>query len=328
MGQTGQCLACNTSMPGCASCTSNTSCSCAVGYYSSYLGNNTNQCIPCAVPGCIACRAPNACQQCQSGYTMTNINSNFPTCSYVAPAVCQFPCSFCISNGTCSTCFSIFSYYPSNFNCFLCNVANCNICNSTNTFLCNTCNPGSILSNNGSLCVLNSIPNCYNFSNVYGTCIQCNNFFTLQNGVCSPCLTGPACTSCLPSNPTICLTCTTNSYMLNGQCYPCSPICATCDINGCIQYNLNPNVILINGQLYSEACPSTCYSCSSLNPAFCTNCNAAFYLVNGNCLPCNTASNCLSCSAANPNSCLNCFSSNVMVIVNGNYVCQTCILPC
>jgi hypothetical protein len=50
--------------------------------------------------------------------------------------------------------------------------------------------------------------------------------------------------------------------------------------------------------------------------------------VNGNCLPCNMASNCFSCAAVNPNSCLSCFPSNVMVIVNENYICQTCIFPC
>lgn len=248
--QSGQCAYCNITTPGCTACLKNNTCSCATGYY--YITDSSNfgnQCQPCLVPYCNFCSQPNFCTNCSTGYI---INSNGSNCSLPNTTVipCNLPCLTCNVNGTCQSCFFLYSSTPNSLGqCYYCTVANCMTCLSNNTAICTTCFSGYTTNNNGTFCIMSNIPNCQT-PGANGTCTVCSSYFTSVDGQCYPCSsTGPQCATCLSTNPSICTGCTYGNYLSNGVCLSCPIYCSSCTSpNSCTNYL--SNIILIGGQLY------------------------------------------------------------------------------
>lgn len=256
---------CQTCSIQCKSCANLSNCiSCNSGYY---FVNSTNQCMSICPNGsiadnssqsCLTCSHPcancinsiTACLTCASNYVLFTSNStclsNCPT-GYLANLssicqLCSYNCTACsISLSNCTSCLSNLYYLISNSalgscysNCpsgyfnnnsssiYVCSVCinNCSTCSDSNT--CLSCLPPLIL--DGSSCSLTCPLAQYNYKNVCMTCQQ-------------------AITSCLTCNSSltspICLGCSSNLILFQGQCLSSCPnnyyydsVSSTCVYNG------------------------------------------------------------------------------------------------
>jgi hypothetical protein len=160
-------------------------------------------------------------------------------------------------------------------------------CSSCLGLTCNACETGFALEFN--LCIPTDACASISFA-----CISCGN------GICQKCLDGTylnttlnlcwycpsSCLTC--SSPSVCTSCPTQSYLLNGACPLCSSPCMNCQSSP-----TNCTSCFAGATLYQNqciACASKCAVCtaSSATVTTCTNCSSGFFLnaTSGACLPC------------------------------------------
>jgi hypothetical protein len=254
------------------------------------------------------------------------------TCTVVP---CSWPCATCNTNGDCITCINpAYSVTPNNSSCYICNVINCMICNATNTSQCTQCMSGFTLvatsaGSPPSICITSNNAGCQAYSSSSNNnCLFCQLGYSISNGFCYQCSnTQQACLGCSISNLSSCNLCAVGFYLSNGSCYACPPFCSNCNATSC--FAINTNAIVINNQVYVEACQWPCQNCMQNNPAYCILCEGGFYSsVNGNCMPCSASSNCQTCSSITPQVCDTCFNYGFLSTINQTSICQYCSYPC
>jgi proprotein convertase subtilisin/kexin type 5 len=265
-------IACNISMPGCTSCTSNIVCTgCDSSLFlmlqgSSCVCDSSNNFItaPISLPMCI----------CNTGYYFNGITCVLmPNCTATASTTI---CSSCDSSSVCNVCNSTLNYillassglcicntgyYFDGTNCVVCNsnLIGCTQCMSST--VCLVCDNQFDLTITDCTCKIGTYLNNTNCNNCQIGCLSCtslkkcltcdisNNFIILPNNTCG-CNVGYY----LNSTTNICLSCSS------------IPGCLACNINGCTSCNTALNYTLGNGICI---CPSGFYPGSN---GFCTAC--------------------------------------------------------
>ena len=277
---------------------------------------------------CRTCYANGSCIDCYStlGYYLLNnscVTSCGNTTSFLRYAdnttsVCQLctgNCLTCINATACMSCIdNTFYLYTDTLTCKLTCLLYGGYINST---------LGTQL-----VCLLCADPFCLQcITTAYGSCTQCNNVSTLNNGICA---------STCPS---------ISYYILNSQCILCDISCYSCFSAGsmsCLRCasgyanvsgnctNTCPIGTAFIANLATCGCDTPCLTCSSLNYLNCLSCiNASHFVYLGQCLGgCPAGSyqqnaNCVIC----PTGCSNCSSTVCLSCLAGwmlyNSVCYS-----
>lgn len=223
---------CNTTFPGCSTCTGNATCNaCYIGYYSALINNTTNNtnCALCAnsVPGCLSCTGQNNCTSCVTPYQNLNGGCSNPQPPAGQPLICQGCMALLPGQNTAQ---------------YICNLLNCN------GFTYNS----SINTNTGSVNCIGGGTSCFynpntSSTNVITTMLFCNYTFT----GCSSCSNGVNCSNCYSNYYSY----TYDVLYQSTNCQLCSqaiPGCMTCSVQGsCGQCALS--YLNVNGLCYTQS---------------------------------------------------------------------------
>ena len=280
---------------------------------------------------CLKCTGPND-NQCTECYPNAALNSATSQCSCNA----QF---YTVTNDPCST-------SPCTV-CLACN-ANCNGCTGPLNTDCIAC----MYKKYGNACYASCPSNTYESSADPSICVNsCNSNEFIQNQVsCQLC--DPSCLTCNGPTNADCLTCSSQKFLYQGNCYSTCPIplwgnanyqcvaqcnkrqygdssdrtCKNCDpscdscfasgANNC--YNCLSTAFSMNGVCYLQ-CPEPYFAMQ--NKTCCSSCGQGYFtnFVDRTCLPCD--SSCKTCQRITKDDCISCFGS--YVIQNG-----TCLANC
>ncbi|KAL7712487.1 Protein serine/threonine kinase [Entamoeba marina] len=306
------CVACSTLDGNCQLCSSASQCTqCFENYYPS----NSN-CFTCESKGCSMCSKTNGyCTICLSGYYL----SGYECLSCETSKHCVANSGVCNpTNGDCSQCIS--GYTLSGTSCFLCSNIDsyCSTCSQT-SYECISCSDPYILSSDNLSCSLcpegqhknnettceycyNSIDKCQLCSDG-STCTKCYEPYVISNGKCVLCQLNEYYSNgnCIDNtntcneqiDSTTCISCNSNNYLNEYQCYSQNE-CTTTSNYGCDEC-YNEKVITTNGP---------CLSCPSINSDWkyciignenkCLECNDNYHLTSeGDCESIITTDNCL-----------------------------------
>ncbi|CAD2216097.1 hypothetical protein, conserved [Angomonas deanei] len=138
-------------------------------------------CIPCTVPNCARCSAPNKCASCTGGLV--------PNMENYASCVTQRPsCAEHNARGECTKCLE--HYILRNGYCTLCNVPNCAYCEGEN--ICKLCTGDLMLTSTGKC--IGRVEHCATLTDT-GICTACESGYTLVEGHCVECK-APNCQKC------------------------------------------------------------------------------------------------------------------------------------
>ncbi|EAR96681.1 leishmanolysin family protein (macronuclear) [Tetrahymena thermophila SB210] len=343
---------------------------CDQGYF---LDQSKQRCTQCS-NGCAKCSNSGSCTLCSNNYYLQQ-NNCVLTCSDGKYAdqtskICQScpnECSKCTSSTICSQCQNGFQLSGQKCTAVQC-ATTCASCTSdpTQCISCigglylsphNTCDsscPSGYFQNNSNMICTACPAGCISCSDAK-TCTKCDslNGYRLQGSSCTLCVS--PCATCSQINPSICLSCENNMYLLNNKCvstctngfynglnYTCSPCingCNQClDGNSCISCNANYQLFTYNNVqicISQSSCFSPCSTCQGVfQPKTCASCNKSFYLQDSSCVAqCNKGyfanqynqmctqcpSNCSACSG--PTSCSAC-SNNYILSLN------SCVAKC
>jgi hypothetical protein len=343
---------CTSCAPGCASCTSATTCSqcvasatsnndgsckCGNGYY--FLATPIRYCTVCP-SYCTSCTAANACTSCKPNFALVNGACTCPTGRFVDAngqcSPCVNGCQACNSTTSCTLCNTPLllqdtgcvtrcgpGYYQSGFTCLKCS-AGCAACSTAN--VCTFCQAGQLAYN--GFCYVNCPSGSVASLNT-SSCVTCNS-------PCGTCTEHPSkCTSCSSCCGSLfnfqCLTsCPVGTYSINGTCQYCSYSCATCIGTNSTCTSCPSGKVLYNGFCY-DTCPYVMIG------GICTfNCAKGLYKTPINqCVACD--STCATCDvvAKNCTSCASGFALNGTCVktcplnyfgLNG--LCQPCNAEC
>lgn len=268
-------------MPGCQTCTSNSTCS---SFFVSSLvyvdtdanGNQTYYPYICE-PGCASCSPTYVgfCLACSSGFAMIYNQITFSTDCVACPPGCS---SCDPTNPTiCTSCVNTLVFDSNTSSCLPCAASSgCLTCTPTNLTNCTSCPFGYFLTTNNGLstCAGNLCPeNCLTCNYTY--CTSCDTGFGLTAaGVCLPCMAN--CRICSGQTQSVCIVCELGfSLNAGGVCTNCSTGCSQCSPQGCIQcapgYTLNA-VIQMGTPICVPTCQPPCKTCQTGLPTFCTDC--------------------------------------------------------
>ena len=220
-------------------------------------------------------------------------------------AACGTGCTSCSVSGNITTCSLCMSGWVLNFgSCVPCQ-SGCQICSNSNFGICVTCLPGFYVNSTGGCTA------CTQFCAVCSAvgCTACQQGYQLtSNFTCTfPCRS--PCASCMPGNPSICLTCAYGYLPSTASLQGCVPNlgCNNASLSNCaycpygyamINSNTNTNI-----NQTCVACSSNCTRCLNNNPTTCTACTPGYYLnSNSSCVAC--IGGCVSCTS--PSICLAC----------------------
>lgn len=317
--QNGICTPCS---PGCANCSSATTCQqCVVS-----ATNNNNGSCSCPSGYFFATSPIRFCRQCPN-YTLTCLSSTQAlTCVTgftLSNGVCVCSSGNFINNlGQCVSCVTGCSSCNSSITCLACNaplllqgnscVSRCGPGFYQNGFVCTACSPGCASCSGPNIClVCQSGQRSYNgfcYTNCpagsvasnSSTCVDCNS-------PCATCTEHPSkCTSCTSCCGNLfnfkCLTnCPTGTYAINGTCQYCAYTCATCLGSNTTCTSCPSNKVLFNGACYDK-CPYIMIG------GICTfNCAKGLYKTTMNqCANCDPT--CATCEG-NPKNCTTCAPS-------------------
>jgi len=286
----------------------NNQCICPSGF-----GILNNQCVVCPTNSFVN---QNGNCACSAGLVFDIFTNTCTFCNTIGRAIVNGRCvcspTFYPTNTTCVACIPFSTYNPTarvcvcnqnfilvNGNCVSISITNCPpnstfnniiqqcVCNTQGQFIingtCQACQQNSAW--NGSSCVCNPT-----FFNINGTCLQCdiNSFYsnTLFTCICNNGYFGTfnnctichsSCLTCTGATSLQCLTCPTNTNLINGACI------STCAAG---TYLSSTNQCL--------PCDVSCASCSGPGNTLCTSCPSGSTLQNGMCrnnsIPSNTTS--------------------------------------
>jgi hypothetical protein len=142
------------------------------------------------------------------------------------------------------------------------------------------------------------------------------------------------CSSCSPSDVTICTSCNQGLQLINGSCVSCPDKCTSCFNGACAICISGYHPSSSNSSICVKDCLLPCASCQDNSPSVClscfsgsilqsntcvqdlscnlgnncTNCGQGnnYILVGANCLPCDSIFNCLQCRPTNSEACSIC----------------------
>lgn len=217
----GNCVPCLSNCRHCSGLEPGLCIECGTGFYL----NSNNVCVDCP-EFCVTCNAQGKCEDCMSGYTLTqqftcSVTCNAPcaSCSLTAPSQCTsciagyslnsatFTCSPVTSctNGVCDIC--PFGYTLSGGTCVECNPdSNCGRCSLSDVSVCLSCKPGQYLDSNQCIACPTGCQTCSSGIN----CLTCQSGYTAE---VQPVLTRVTCAKCSPPcrtctrTPTTCTSC-------------------------------------------------------------------------------------------------------------------------
>ncbi|EAR81858.2 zinc finger lsd1 subclass family protein (macronuclear) [Tetrahymena thermophila SB210] len=318
-----RCIPCSSS---CATCdtTGNKCLTCAEGYvYSSIY----NSCQFICNPSCKTClpESPNSCLTCKTGYYQIG-----NMC-----IKCESPCATCADQSTnCLSCITNYVYDQITRTCFPQCFPTCSACiTPNNNFSCTKCKDGYYLSAFNQC--LPCSPPCLTCSINANKCLSCIETykFDSQFKICMIICDSSCATCTQPLKSTSCSSCNDQRVLINNQCLPCQPPCATCaktttNCTSCLQnYTLNPQT-----NTCKSLCHQNCKTC--LHPysdTSCSSCYDGYYLNNINqCLQCQSP--CQNCQkvAIQCKSCIDGYilnQSTLECVLNCDKSCKTCFSP-
>ena len=254
---------------------------CYTPFSSNAATNGT--CYTCTVANCQTCSIDTAtsyssiCSACYAPYVLNGntcvLGCNSDYCSSCSLISGSYLCGACypgyvlLTTNTCLAC----SGAP------ICATCTANTATTPTTTTCATCIPGYYIVGGNcascypgcATCTGNLESQCLTFLSG-NTMMYQNNTIALQPVKCDQ-----GCQTCLPDDPSSCISCSLGYYWTDYICLPCNPSCATCAIQN----------------------PATCLSCYS---------NGFFNQTSSSCSYCNPSSNCLTCLEANTTNCTSC----------------------
>ena len=255
--------------PGCLNCSTSNPQMCRLcfpGFYQ-VITADASYCKPCSGI-CASCdeSAPATCFSCWAdSYLNTTDNLCYP---------CEFPCSSCITSGSCTSCVQGYVFITTTSQCFIESSVNNSLANCANQEATST-NPSSTTC---SLCLQGYAP-------TPGGCVPCPQGCL----VCNP-ADLIACTLCMPgftlNSNSVCVT----DSLCPAGCISCigSVGCVACATNWYLNQNFQCQLNCIN----------PCATCQPTNPFSCITCALGYTLSGTTCVAdtsCNTNGNCVTC---------------------------------
>lgn len=313
--------------------------------------------------------------QSEAGTALVYLVSKNNTIQYSLSALtpCQFPCKICQESNSsiCLQCYTAAltpqyildplshtcvtssncpsSTFP-NLTASLCQACPITCLKCTSLTVCTSCATNYYLLNGSCL---TDCPSSYYPISISQTCGNC---LIGNTGHCLTCISLNECSSCQspylfqPASKTCVDSCNANQVLINGTCYNCDPLCATCSTttsactscssgyyllgNTCLTVCPSPYVpsTTVNS---CENCSTACKTCSG-SATTCTSCSAPLKLFGSTCISdCSagyyvytstSGDQCLRCSSP----CLNCSSSSVCTSCQTGYYFYNgaCLLAC
>ena len=257
---------------------------CPKGYYGDVPSGTCLQCYQAAngasLLTCATCNAAgnSSCLSCNSGSFL-----------YKGECLAVCPAGYFgdVTTNTCDQC-----YQAANGATFL----TCATCNAAGNSSCLSCSSGSFLY--GGEC-LAACPAGYFGNTKTNTCTQC---YQTQSG-----FSALSCATCSAAGNSSCLTCSSGSFMYQGECL------ATCPAG----YFGNTKTSTCT-QCYqsSTTCPYTCATCNAAGNSSCLSCNSGSFLYQGQCvLQCPIGSY----KNKNTNACTKCPQT-----MTSSFICMSC----